>query len=258
MLTGYAPNNFAFTGAEYGPASGPSLDPGGGLQHAFLPPAIAGELNELGVLGAAASLAGDRSAKVVYVSPKRHGFLGGLSFSPDADDPRFGTLTQGGIVHEQYWNENQLRLGGSVTFAQARERGAVERRDLASLNLGATLILDYDLMLGISATWNGASGIERAPGGSSSDAYGLTASVNYNHARWTAGGYLQWATAESDARIAGNDRLAAAQAGVSYRITKKLRLYAAWYYFDFDNEGGGSSAQRVSGSSLLLGARATL
>jgi hypothetical protein len=31
VLTGYAPNNFTFTGAEYGPASGPSLDPAGGL-----------------------------------------------------------------------------------------------------------------------------------------------------------------------------------------------------------------------------------
>jgi len=36
VLTGYAPNSFAFTGREFGPASGPSLDPGGGLQHTFL------------------------------------------------------------------------------------------------------------------------------------------------------------------------------------------------------------------------------
>ena len=32
VLTGYAPNNFQFTSAEFGPASGPSLDPGGRLQ----------------------------------------------------------------------------------------------------------------------------------------------------------------------------------------------------------------------------------
>jgi len=36
VLTGYAPNNFQFTSAEFGPASGPSLDPGGGLQTASL------------------------------------------------------------------------------------------------------------------------------------------------------------------------------------------------------------------------------
>lgn len=96
VLTGYAPNNFSFTGAEFGPASGPSLDPGGGLQHAFLPAALAAQLNELSVLGASASLANDRSAKAVYVSPKGHGFLGGLSYAVDANDPRYGSLAQAG------------------------------------------------------------------------------------------------------------------------------------------------------------------
>jgi hypothetical protein len=37
VLTGYAPNNFSFTGAEFGPASGPSLDPGGGLEASHTP-----------------------------------------------------------------------------------------------------------------------------------------------------------------------------------------------------------------------------
>jgi hypothetical protein len=258
VLTGYAPNNFAFTGAEFGPASGPSLDPGGGLQHAFLAPALAVELNELSVLGAFASLAGDRSAKIVYVSPKRGGFLGGLSYSPDADDPRFGTLAQGGLVHERYWDSNILRLGGSISFALPRGVGAAARRDLRSLNLGATLILDYDLMLGIGATWNGVSGIERLPGSAASDAHGITASANYNRGPWTAGGYLQWATAEGEVLRAGNDRLTAAEAGVSYRFTKKLRVYAAWYHFEFDDEGGHSTADRSTGDAALFGVRATL
>lgn len=258
VLTGYAPNNFAFTGAEFGPASGPSLDPGGGLQHAFLAPTLAGELNELSTLGAFASLAGDRSAKIVYVSPKRGGFLGGLSYSPDADDPRFGALAQGGLVHERYWDSNILRLGGSVTYGQPRGFDAAVRRELHSLNLGATLILDYDLMLGISATWNGTSGIERLPGSAAADAYGMTASANYNRGPWTVGGYLQWASAEGDVRRAGDDRLAAAEAGVSYRFTKKLRVYAAWYHFEFDNEGGLSIADRSTGDAALFGVRATL
>jgi len=171
VLTGYAPNNFAFTGAEFGPASGPSLDPAGGLQHAFAPPALASQLNEIGSLGAFASLAGDRSAKFVYVSPKRAGFLGGFSYSPDADDPRFGGLTQAGLVRERYRDSNILRIGGSVTYAQPRRLNSAARADLRSLNLGATLILDDDLMLGLSATWDGASGIERLPGGAHSDAY---------------------------------------------------------------------------------------
>jgi predicted porin len=256
--TGYVPNNFAFTGAEFGPASGPSLDPGGGLQHAFLAPTLAAELNELSQLGAFAALAGDRSAKIVYVSPKRGGFLGGLSYSPDSDDPRFGTLAQGGLVHERYWDSNILRLGGSITYAQPRGADAAARRDLRSLNLGAALILDYDLMLGIAATWNGTSGIKRSPGSAASDAYGITASANYNRGPWTLGGYLQWASAEGEVLRAGNDRLAAAEAGVSYRFTKKLRVYAAWYHFEFDDEGGLSSADRVTGDAALFGVRATL
>ena len=258
VLTGYAPNNFSFTGAEFGPASGPSLDPGGGLQHAFLPDALAARLNELGVLGATASLAGDRSTKVVYVSPKAHGFLGGLSYAVDADDPRFGALAQAGLVHEKYWDSNLLRLGGSASYAKGEDRGGLAVGDLRSLNLGATLILDDDLMLGLSATWNGSSGTVANSTTSNGDAYGITTSVNYNHGRWTSGGYLQWATSAGDTFIPGNDRLAAAEIGLSYRLTTKLRIYTAWYRFEFVDEGGRGAFGRENANSFLLGTRATL
>ena len=258
VLTGYAPNNFSFTGAEFGPASGPSLDPGGGLQHAFLPEALAAQLNDLGVLGAAASLAGDRSTKVVYVSPKAHGLLGGISYALDADDARFGALTQAGLVHERYWDSNILRLGGSASYARGRNLGALAVRDLHSLNLGATLILDDDLMLGISATWNGVSGTVANAVAPTSDAYGVTTSANYNHGRWTSGGYLQWATSAGDSSLQGNDRLAAAEIGVSYRLSTKVRLYAAWYRFDFVDEGGRGLLGREAGNNFLFGVRATL
>ena len=258
VLTGYAPNNFSFTGAEFGPASGPSLDPGSGLQHAFLPEALAVQLNDLGVLGAAASLAGDRSTKVLYVSPKAHGFLGGFSYALDADDERFGALTQAGLVHERYWASNILRLGGSASYARGRNLGTFVFRDLRSLNVGATLILDDDLMLGISATWNGASGTVANAGASTSDAYGVTMSANYNHGRWTSGGYLQWATSAGDSLLQGNDRLAAAEIGVSYRFSTKVRLYAALYRFDFVDEGGRGVLGREAGNNFLFGLRATL
>ena len=257
VLTGYAPNNFSFTGAEYGPASGPSLDPGGGLQHAFLPVGLAAQLDELGVLGAGASLAADRAAKVVYVSPKRHGFLAGFSFAPDADDARFGALTQAGIVHERYWDSNILRLGGSASIARGTRRSIDPVGDLHSVNIGAALILDDDLMLGVSATWNGASGTSRVNGDTSS-AYGVTTSVNYNRGRWTMGGYLQWSTSEGDGALAANDRLAAAQVGMSYRVTTKLRIYAAWYRLDFIDEGGAGAFGRQAGSQIFFGVRAAL
>jgi hypothetical protein len=259
VLTGYAPNNFSFTGAEFGPASGPSLDPGGGLQHAFLPAALAAQLNELSVLGASASLANDRSAKAVYVSPKSHGFLGGISYAVDADDPRFGSLAQAGLVREKYWGSNILRLGGSGSFAKGTDRGSMRVRDLRSLNVGTTLILDDDLMLGISATWNGSSGTIADPKGSRpSDAYGVTTSLNYNRGRWTCGGYLQWATSEGDVQVPGDDRLTAMELGASYRLSTKLRLYAAWYRFEFSDESDRGPWGRVDGNQLLFGLRAAL
>jgi len=259
VLTGYAPNNFSFTGAEFGPASGPSLDPGGGLQHAFLPSSLAAQLDELSVLGASVSLAGDRSAKAVYVSPKRRGFLAGLSYAVDADDPRFGALAQAGLVHEKYWDSNILRVGGSTSFAQGTHRGATRARDLRSLNVGATLILDDHLMLGISGTWNGSSGtiaIPTAP--PASDAYGITTSLNYNRGRWTCGGYLQWATSEGDVQRPADDRLIAMEVGASYRFSTKLRLYAAWYRFEFSDDGERGAGRRVDGNQLLFGVRAAL
>lgn len=261
VLTGYAPNNFTFTGAEFGPASGPSLDPGGGLQHAFLAPDLARALNALAQLGATAALADDRSTKLVYVSPKRRGFLAGFSYAPDADDPRFDRLIQAGLVHERYWDSNVLRLGGSVSIAHvdANRVPALAQRSQHSLNAGATLILDNDWMLGISATWNGASGMARSVAyPAASQAFGATVSVNYNHGRWTAGAYYQWATAEGEASLAGNDSMRAAEVGLSYRLTTKLRFYGAVYVFDFADEGGLGGTDRYRGAPFLLGVRATL
>jgi hypothetical protein len=257
VLTGYAPNNFAFTSAEFGPASGPSLDPGGGLQHAFLRRGLASQLDELAALGASASLANDRSAKLVYVSPKRKGFLAGLSYAPNAEDPRFSRLLQAGLVHERYWDTNILRIGGSVSLSQASS-AARTQRSLRSINAGATLILDNDWMLGISGTWNGTSGLSDANKRGASDAYGATASINYNLGRWTAGAYYQLATTEGDALIAGRDLLRAVELGVSYRFTTKLRVFGALYSFDFDDEGGSQPIERHRATMLLIGARATL
>lgn len=258
VLTGYAPNNFAFTSAEFGPASGPSLDPGGGLQHAFLANSLATQLDELAALGASASLANDRSAKLVYVSPKHNGFLAGISYAPNAEDPRFNHLLQAGLVHELYWAANILRLGGSATFAQATTSSAPLQGSLHSINAGATLILNYDWMLGVSGTWNGNSGLSGVATGTASNAYGTTASANYNHGHWTAGAYYQWAMAEGDPLIAGSDRLRAIEAGLSYRLTTKLRFYGAIYSFEIDNEGGARPEDQHQGTELLFGVRATL
>lgn len=259
VLTGYAPNNFTFTGAEFGPASGPSLDPAGGLQTAFLDDALAAQMRELSVLGFAASLSDDRSAKALYVSPKWRGLLAGLSYASNATDPRFTDLVQAGLTHDRYWKDNVLHVGGSYSFARAA-RAASGQRDLHSLNVGATLVLDYDWMLGASVTYNGSSGMSQptAPNTSIDEAWGSVVSLNYNRGPWTAGAFVQWGTHEGDAGRAGDDRLRAFEAGLSYRVSTKLRFYGAWYYFDFDDEGGQLAADRHGGSIALIGLRATL
>lgn len=260
VLTGYAPNNFTFTSAEFGPASGPSLDPAGRLQTAFLESGLAAQVAPLTVLGFTAGLAEDESTKILYVSPKRRGFLAGVSFAPDASDPRFRQLAQLGLTHERYWRQNVLRWGGSYSFARgdpSAPGGAV--RDLQSLNLGATLVLNDSLMLGVSAGFNGDSGLPETPSASGrSDAWGVVASINYNTGPWTMGAYYQRARSEGDIESSANDRLSAVEAGLSYRWNTRLRAYAAWFHYDFDNEGGAVPADRYRGNVWVAGLRFAL
>lgn len=256
VLLGYAPNNFTFTGAEFGPASGPSLDPGGGLQAAFVGSAWAPVLRELSVLGFAASLSDDRSGKILYVSPKARGWLAGLSYASNATDPRYRDLVQAGLTHDTYWGENVFHVGGSYSFARAADA----RRDLHSLNVGATLTLNYDWMLGASLTYDGTSGLARPTlaGESQSDAWGGVISVNYNWGPWTAGAFAQRASREGDPDRLGNNTLTAFEAGLSYRLSTRFRLYGAWYAFDLGREGGTQGTDRRHGQLVFLGARATL
>ena len=97
----------------------------------------------------------DQSAKILYVSPKTRGFLGGISYAPDADDAGYADLLQVGLTHERYWAQNVLRLGGSYTFVRGDQTDAGRFEDLQSLNLGVTATLEDSLMLGISGTYNG-------------------------------------------------------------------------------------------------------
>lgn len=249
VLTGYAPNNFTFTSSDFGPASGPSLDPGGTLATSFIAKDLARRIDGLAVLGAAASLSDDRSAKVLYVSPKVRGYLLGLSYAPDASDPRFRGLGQAGIVREWYWSQHVLRAGASYTQA-AGTRGYT---DLRSLNAGATLTLFDSLSIGLAGTWNGDSGLPRGRAHDPSAA-GYSASVNYNRGPWTVGVYAQKARAASDVDPPGSDRLDVVEAGGSWRYSTHWRVYGAIYDWRLDD----GSAPRRSGQVYVLGLRATL
>ncbi len=255
VLTGYAPNNFQFTSAEFGPASGLSLDPAGGLQTSFLRGPLAEQIRRLAALGATAAMFDDRSAKVLYVSPKTHGWLAGASYARDAEDEAFGQLFQAGITHESYWQQNIVRWGATFAHAQAAP-ATIPRRDLKSVGIGASLIFDDAWIVGMSASYDGVSRLPQDAARSfASPAWGATVSVNYNAGPWTVGGYGQYATGEGSTTVAGNDRFIATELGASYRFTTKLRLYGAWYRFDFvDDERGASTV----GNMFLLGMRITL
>ena len=255
VLTGYAPNNFQFTSAEFGPASGPSLDPGGGLQTGFLPGLLAQQIGPLASLGATAALFDDRSAKILYVSPKTHGWLLGGSYALDADDAAVDQLFQAGITHESYRQQDTLRWGATYAHGQA-ERTPIAPRNLNSVGVGVSLTLHEEWMIGFAASYDGTSRLpETAAGSFASPAWGMTASVNFNTGPWTIGGYGQYATNEGNTTIAPDDRLVALELGASYRFTTRLRLYGAWYRFDFDDDERGAS---TVGNVLMLGARATL
>lgn len=261
VLTGYAPNAYQFASAEHGPASGRSLDPDGGLQTAYLDEGVAGEINRLTGLGVTASFFFDESAKIIYVSPKRHGFLGGVSYSPDAEDPerRFGSLVQAGLVYERYGEQNVVRIGGSYAFADGERRsgGMNATRDLHSVSGGISYTHDDDLTFGASFTYNGDSGLpEGAP--FRSDALGYAFSVNYNNGPWTVAALYQSAQSAGDALQAGTDHLQAAQAGASYRFNTKVRLYGAFYYYSFDDERGNAESRDLDGGVFLLGTRVAL
>ncbi|HKS55371.1 MAG TPA: hypothetical protein VJS12_08810 [Steroidobacteraceae bacterium] len=255
VLTGYAPNNFQFTSAEFGPASGPSLDPGGGLPTGFLRGTLSKRITPLVQLGTTAALFDDRSAKVLYVSPKTNGWLAGASFARDADDAAVEQLLQAGITHESYTQQDTLRWG--ATYARGRVADSLpSTRDLDSFGLGASATLHEVWMIGLAASYDGASRLsENANGAFASPAWGATASVNFNAGPWTVGGYCQYAINEGSTTVAANARLIAVEMGASYRFTTRLRLYGAWYRFDFNDDEGGAS---TAGNVFVLGVRATL
>jgi hypothetical protein len=244
VLVGYAPNNFTFTGAEFGPASGLSLDPGSGLASILLDRPESGRLLRMASLGATATLASDRSDKIIYVSPKRHGFIGGLSYAHDAGEngDRYGSLFQAGLTHERYVGENVLRYGGSVSVADVDGGG-----NLRSWNGGISATLHDSWLLGNSAGYD-SGGID------ADSAWGIVSSVNYNRGAWTAGGFLQYARLDIAGDASGLRRLRVGELGVSYRSNRRLRWFAAYQHnwLEDPHEVG------LSAGLLVIGLRATI
>ena len=260
VLTGYAPNSFTFTTAEFGPPTGRTLDPGGGLQTQFLRASLRSRIEPLAARGVTASLFNDESAKILYVLPKHEGWLGGVSFAPDAEDVRFDRLMQIGLVHETYWHQNVWRWGGSYAHARAKPvNGSAGFRDLDSISLGTSVSLNDALDIGIAASHDGHGGSPLlVPNQNTTSAWGATASINYNRGPWTVGGYYQLSHGSTDAGAAIGERLSAFEVGASYRFTTRLRLYGAWFLYDLASDRRSEGPLINRGSAVTLGLRATL
>lgn len=248
VLTGYAPNPFTFTTAEFGPASGLSLDPAGSVIQRFVADTAAQSADYLAVLGYSTSLFGDLSRKLLYVSPKRGGWLGAVSYAADPDGAETEGLLQSGLVHETYRGQDVFRAGAAWT-----RLATTDGDDLDSWYAGASLDLDQVWLLGIGATWNPGDSREPVPGWPS-DAVGVTSSVNYNRGPWTLGSFVQYARGR-EAAGTERERLRAVEAGASYRTSTRLRLFLSWYYYRLD---GQDDAPATDDNLLIAGVRITL
>ena len=81
-LVGFTPSEIAFTAAEFGPESGARLDPDGRLPPTFLQSRLTDRINALTYLGYSERFYDVRSPKLIYISPRIHGFYAAVSYCP--------------------------------------------------------------------------------------------------------------------------------------------------------------------------------
>lgn len=268
VLGGYAPNPYTYTSADFGPASGVSLDPDGGLPTRFLAPALRAQIDAISYLGNTPALAGDRSIKGLYVSPRINGFIFGVAYTPSAGSAptglgrNFSDLVQSGVTYENYDGQNIYRIGTSYTFAKGDNQNNVRYHDLHSFSGGASVSL-HDLMqegstttFGVNISSDADTGLAEGP--FQSTAIGVTTSVNHEIGPWTYGGYYQYASAAGETAIKGNDSLHILEIGSSYRFTEHFELFNAAYLYQFNDENASLSNSTPDGAVLLAGFRTTL
>jgi len=255
FLTGYAPGTLSFTTAQFGAAVGSSFDPGASIQSAFVPRDLAAQIDDLSTLGFAPSMAGERSARVLYATREQEGLLAGVSYSPESSDNRYRKLYQAGLTHETAWGGNLLRVGGTINYGRGRRE--MDRGDLYAVNVGSTFTVRQQLTFGLSATMDRRSirgHFEAAPDPDNnrhSRAWGAVASVSYDNGPWTVGAYYQQARTIEKAFDAQMDGLTAIEAGVSYRMSPRTRLYGAYYHYELESES--EFISQTSGGVWLAG-----
>lgn len=281
-LIGFTPSEIAFTLSEYGPESGSRLDPDGQLPTALLPASLSSRINALTYLGYAARFYDDRSAKIIYLSPRfKNGLYGALSYTPRTNRPGgYGVAGDRGPGSSGYrdvvqaaavWNHRtetlDLSIGATYSHATASRQATTiadtSRSDSISGGISATIKDSF--VFGLSATYDGLSSPKR-PNGSNRAPFGVVASFNYVDGPWIAGGYYQNAVAPTTSIVAGIGKIDVAQIGLSYLVDKNhdllgagfytdVKLFASATYYGIEQREAGIVRDRQKPVVMLVGAR---
>lgn len=281
-LIGFTPSEIAFTYSEYGPESGTRLDPDGRLPTAFLPASLSSRINASTYLGYAARFYDDRSAKIIYLSPRlKNGLYGALSYTPRTNRPGgygvagdrlprssgYRDVVQAAAVWNHRTENLDLSIGATYSHAtEARSTASLaDTRRVDSISGGISATIKDSFVFGISATYDGLSS-EKRPNGSTRAPYGIVTSFNYVDGPWIAGGYYQHAVAPTNPLVASVDKIDVAQIGLSYLVDKNhdllgagfytdVKLFASATYYGIEQREAGLSRDRQKPVVMLVGAR---
>src|SRR6266446_4471354 len=165
-LVGFTPSEIAFTAAEFGPESGARLDPDGRLPPAFLQSGLASRIDALTYLGYSERFYDVKSPKLIYISPRVHGFYAAVSYCPrtirpegfqithtatptgTAGDPfanaaslsAFSNLVQAAVVYNRRTEEVDLTAGTTYSHASPGDDTPkyLGEKDANSINAGGS------------------------------------------------------------------------------------------------------------------------
>ncbi len=281
-LIGFTPSEIAFTLSEYGPESGARLDPDGRLPTALIPAGLSSRINALTYLGYAARFYDDRSAKIIYLSPRlKNGLYGALSYTPRTNRPGgygvagdrvpgapgYRDVVQAAAVWNHRTENLDLSVGATYSHAtEARSTASLaDTRRVDSISGGVSATIKDSFVFGLSATYDGLSS-EKRPNGSTRAPYGIVTSFNYVDGPWIAGGYYQHAVAPTNSFVAGVDKIDVAQIGLSYLVDKNhdllgvgfytdVKLFASATYYYIEQREAGLIRDRQKPVVMLVGAR---
>src|SRR6266849_739835 len=225
-LVGFTPSEIAFTAAEFGPESGARLDPDGRLPPAFLQSGLASRIDALTYLGYSERFYDVKSPKLIYISPRVHGFYAAVSYCPRTIRPEgfqithtatptgtvgdaldhaaslsaFSNLVQAAVVYNRRTEDVDLTVGTTYSHASPGDDTPryLGQKDANSINAGGSITLEDTWVLGASANYDGSSGTRpNMPPALRRDPFGVIGSINYVEGPWVLGGDYQYATAPS-------------------------------------------------------------